>query len=116
MKTPGDRLHLRDDVSGDEAGLTALRAAGCGDHEDQLLIALPELVAQQRNCPGRFRGRVLEAAGRQALGDGKAEYRGRNHHQNRHRENPPGRGDGEASDPLQHSVLPVVIPALTYQR
>ena len=76
-------LDLAGDVGGDAAGLSALRAARRGHQDDQLLVALPELVGQQLDRVRRLRGRVLKTTGGQTLGDRKPEYRGS--HQDQHR-------------------------------
>ena len=113
---PGRPLHLRDDVGRDAAGLRALRAGRGGQHDDELLIALAELVGQQLDRLRRLCGRILKAAGGEALGHRDAEDRGRHHDQDGHRENAPRGRDGEAGNPLQHACPSAVISSLTYQR
>jgi hypothetical protein len=57
----------------------------------------------------------LESADGQIFSDRNPEDRGCHQDQSRHRENPPGGGDGKASDLLQHASPSAVVPALTYQ-
>ncbi len=61
----------------------AVDVVGGGHHDEQLHVALIELFGQQRRGAGRFGVRVLEAAGRQALGDGYAEHPERDRQQRR---------------------------------
>ena len=98
------RLQLPGDVGADRPRCGALRA-GLGPHADQELhVALPELVDQHLAGLGGLRRRVLESAGRQALGDRDAEDARGHHHQHRDDDDPLRRGDSEPSDPLQHVV------------
>ena len=63
-------LQLVDDP---ECGLTRWRAVVAitpGDDDQQLHVALVELVGEQLCCAGRLRVRVSEAARREVLGTG----------------------------------------------
>ena len=100
-------LQLADQVRAYRAGLFAIGPAGCCHHNHHLLAALPELVAQHFNGVRRLGSRILETTGRQAVGDGDAEDRGSDEHQDPNRDDPPGRRDGHSGNPLQHvGVLP----------
>ena len=79
----------------------AVDAVGCGDHDQQLHIALIELVGQHRGGPGRLGGRVLEPAGGQVLGDGDAEDAERDRQQRRDDDDDAWRGDGQPSNAVQ---------------
>ena len=60
----------------------------------------PNFSASSRAACHDSRRRILEAAGRQALGDRDAENGGADHDQQRDRDDAPRRGDGESSDPV----------------
>ncbi len=95
-------LELVDEVGAHRAGLFAVGAAG-GRHQDQhLLTALPELVGQHGDGAGGLRVRILEAAGRQALGDGNAEDGRGDENQHPDRDDPARRRDSDSGDFLQH--------------
>lgn len=78
-----------DDVGAGSAGVLAVDAVGGGDDDEELDVTLVEVVGEQLASLGRFGGGVLEAAGRQALGDGDAED---------------AEGDGQPGDSVQHGV------------
>ena len=69
----GGAAELVDDVGAGSAGVLAVDAVGGGDDDEELDVTLVEVVGEQLASLGRFGGGVLEAAGRQALGDGDAE-------------------------------------------
>jgi hypothetical protein len=96
------RLQLRGDIGSDGARRRPLRAVARCHADDQLHIALAKLVDQQFGCLRRLRRRVLEATGRQVLGDRDAEDATGHHHKDRDRNDAPRRGNCQQCDSLQH--------------
>ena len=105
-------LQLPGDVGADRPALGALRAAIGRHADDELHVALAELVDEHLGGLGGLGGRVLESACGQALGDRDAEDARGHHHQQRDDDDPFRGPDGQPSDPLQH----VVSLRLRYRR
>jgi hypothetical protein len=96
------RPQLGNDVDAGGASGGAVRAHIGGDSDEQLHVAPVELVGQQLPSLPRLRRRIVEAPGREVLGDGEAEHRCGDHDKQCYRDDAPRRGDGQRSDSTQH--------------
>ena len=74
-------MKLTHDVGADRPGGTALCAVVGADGDQHLHVALIELAGQQLGGVRRLRGRILEAARRQAVRHRDAEHRRADHDQ-----------------------------------
>jgi len=96
------RFQLVSDLGADRASGRCLCAPVRRDADQQFHVALTEFVDEQLGRLRRLRRRILESASRQVFGHRDAEDSAGHHHQEGHRDDPAGCGNGEQCDALQH--------------
>src|SRR4029453_8792318 len=99
-------------AGGGGAGAVDGAAAG-GDHQDHVGYAGVEPLGQRLVGLGRFRGRVLEAAGGQVLGDTAAQRTGDEDEEQGGHDHGPRAAGGEAGEAGEHGEFPSGVNHVT---